>query len=248
MIKCITDYLDYVVKEHGNKLAYCDENKKITFKELYDSSRKIAYSLVQSVKMGQAVIVYMDKCVESIETFLGVNYIGAFYVPIDVHMPYQRVQLILDVLKASVIVTRINEKLPEKIIDSYHILYYEELTNQSSIEEKLLEDRHRRIIDMDPMYAIFTSGSTGLPKGVLVSHRSAINFTEWWCETFEFSSEEIFANQTPFYFDGSVKDIYATLRCGATMHIVPKKLFSILQTSLYNQSFPRGNCHCRTAL
>lgn len=32
-------------------------------------------------------------------------------------------------------------------------------------------------------------------------------------------------NQAPFYFDLSVKDIYLTLKCGATTHIIPKKDF-----------------------
>jgi acyl-coenzyme A synthetase/AMP-(fatty) acid ligase len=32
-------------------------------------------------------------------------------------------------------------------------------------------------------------------------------------------------NQVPFFFDPSVKDIYLTMKCGATTHIIPKKLF-----------------------
>ena len=65
----------------------------------------------------------------------------------------------------------------------------------------------------------------------MVSHRSVINFTEWRCEPFELSADEMLANRTPFYFEASVKDIYATLRSGATMHIVfslPKKLVHFL--------------------
>ena len=37
---------------------------------------------------------------------------------------------------------------------------------------------------------------------------------------------EVFASQAPFDFDVSVKDIYSTIKCGATMQIVPKAKFS----------------------
>ena len=33
-------------------------------------------------------------------------------------------------------------------------------------------------------------------------------------------------NQTPFYFDGSVKDIYITLKTGATLTVIGKKYFT----------------------
>ena len=45
-------------------------------------------------------------------------------------------------------------------------------------------------------------------------------------DTFHFSSEDIIANQAPFDFDVSVKDIYTALYCGATLVIIPRRMFS----------------------
>lgn len=226
MIKNIVDYLEITEKSFGSKLAYADEESAVTFTQLKIDAQKMATAMLSSVSIGTPVLVYMSKCVACVEAFLAVGYTGGFYVPIDIAMPYDRVRLIVDTLDAKVLITRRCEEIPAEISSVCQVYYVEDMLCGEA-DPNAIALRQRRSIDTDPMYAIFTSGSTGVPKGVLVSHRSVINFTEWWCETFDFSENEVFANQTPFYFDASVKDIYATLRCGATMHIVPKKLFSL---------------------
>ena len=45
-------------------------------------------------------------------------------------------------------------------------------------------------------------------------------------DTFGIDSTDVIANQAPFDFDVSVKDIYPALKTGATLVIVPKELFS----------------------
>lgn len=63
------------------------------------------------------------------------------------------------------------------------------------------------------------------PKGIVIAHRSVIDFTEWMADACQFTHQDVMGNQAPFYFDLSVKDIYLTLKCGATTHIIPKKDF-----------------------
>ena len=249
MIKNIADYLKITAERFPDKCAYTDEEHSITFKELDTAAKLIATSLLDKVNIGEPVLVYMEKSVECIESFLGVALSGAFYVPIDINMPYLRVKLIMDTLGSNLVLARHCDELPDEVSKNCDILYLEDIfdlakdcigtdhadglkieadkIDAAAIDEEAIAGRQIKSIDTNPAYAIFTSGSTGVPKGVLVSHRSVINFTEWWCETFDFTEREIFANQTPFYFDASVKDIYATLRCGATMHIIPKKLFML---------------------
>ena len=94
------------------------------------------------------------------------------------------------------------------------------------IEDSALKMIRDKMIDTDPLYINFTSGSTGVPKGIVVGHRSVIDFIEYFTEIFGITSEDIIANQAPFDFDVSVKDIYSCLKTGATLLIVPKKLFA----------------------
>jgi non-ribosomal peptide synthetase component F len=41
----------------------------------------------------------------------------------------------------------------------------------------------------------------------------------------EFNEDTIFGNQTPLYFDACLKELYPTLKFGATTYLVPKSLF-----------------------
>ena len=60
----------------------------------------------------------------------------------------------------------------------------------------------------------------------MVSHRSVIDFMNVFTDTFNINTNDIIGNQAPFDFDVSVKDIYSSLKVGATLVIIPKKLFS----------------------
>ena len=90
-----------------------------------------------------------------------------------------------------------------------------------------LDEIRKKALDIDPLYANFTSGSTGVPKGVVVSHHSVMDFIDNFTEIFEIEENDIIGNQAPFDFDVSVKDIYSTICTGATLVIIPKKLFSL---------------------
>ena len=83
-----------------------------------------------------------------------------------------------------------------------------------------------RTLDADLLYVLFTSGSTGTPKGASICHQSVIDYIEAAVKAFGVSETDVFGNQHPFYFDGSVWDVYAPLKLGATLEIIPEKLFA----------------------
>ena len=93
------------------------------------------------------------------------------------------------------------------------------------VNDQALSDIRRKAIDTDPIYIVFTSGSTGIPKGVVACHRSVIDYVESLTEVLRVNEDSVLANQTPLYFDACLKELFSSLKCGATTYLVPKALF-----------------------
>lgn len=226
MEKSILSYLEKSEKKFPNKVAFSDGKYELTYHELVEESKSIGSFLIENIGMHKAVVVYMEKGARNISAFMGAAYAGCFYVPLDAQMPAERINIILDTLKpAAIIYDDKTEKYLSLIETDCIKILYDEIYMLPKNEEKLVTAR-RQMIDTDPLYILFTSGSTGIPKGVIVCHRSVIDYADWVVKTFELNENTTFGNQTPFYFSMSVLDIFATIRSGATLYIIPKMLFS----------------------
>jgi D-alanine--poly(phosphoribitol) ligase subunit 1 len=230
VITNVLQYLDNAVLAVPHKPAFVDEHHSISYIELQRRAKQIGTALHQKTNgnIRKPVVVFVDRNIESLVAFMGVAYSGNFYVPIDMQMPKLRVELILNTLQPSaMVVTPVSKKSSYDVAPHLVAVDYEE-TESVAIDEASLQKVRRKIIDRDPIYATFTSGSTGIPKGVITCHQSVIDMTEALVETFDFDREHIFGNQNPFYFDASIKDIYSSLKCGATMYVLPKSYFMML--------------------
>jgi D-alanine--poly(phosphoribitol) ligase subunit 1 len=221
----ILEYLEKHSENSENTSKFEDNDNEMTYKTMTLSAKRIGSAISRWGCERKPIAIYLDKSINELACFFGVIYSGNFYVPIDPELPLQRIKTIFDVLNPVGVIAEKNIKSEYKdYFEQYNLAYYADLIKET-IDESLLMCIRRKSIDTDPIYALFTSGSTGIPKGVVVCHRSVIDYAEWVKNKFFVNSDSILGNQTPFYFSMSVLDIYGALAAGASLCLIPKRLF-----------------------
>jgi len=237
-LNSVTRWLDYSAEKYKDKIAFIDNNKSITFSELRENAMHIASELIKMEVFRQPIMISMPKSVDMITAILGVAYSGNFYTPIDISAPNDRTNNIVNLLNPQAIIFS-----NKKYIDGYDLgkecrqICFEEALN-NAFSHEAVEQTASRIIDKDLLYVLFTSGSTGVPKGVMISHRSVINYIKWISQLTSMTEKDVLGNEAPLYFDLSIQDIYAPLKVGCTCLLLEKSLFSFpgaLMKRMYEQ-------------
>ena len=221
----VLEYLEKTVQRVPDKVAFANDKYEIDFKTVYNNARAIGSFLYNEGYYKQPIVVFMEKQPKAIVAFFGALYGGGYYVPLDEEMPKHRIELIFESLKPQIVICdeKTHEQLDEFSYEGIACLY-DDIINSKQDETALGYVREHHI-DTDPMYIVFTSGSTGVPKGVVACHRSVIDYVEQLSETLQFDENTVFGNQSPLYFDACLKEIYPTIKFGATTYLIPKNLF-----------------------
>ncbi|WMJ85601.1 AMP-binding protein [Anaerocolumna sp. MB42-C2] len=225
MLRNVLEYLEATVRQKPEKTAYANEEDHITFREVYEYGRAIGTFLSDEKIYKEPVIVFMKKHPASIVAFYGIVYGGNYYVPLDEEMPKNRIKLIFKKLNPNAVIC---DETTQDIIPSLDykgkIFLYKTII-KTAIKEDIIAKIRDKAIDTDPIYIVFTSGSTGIPKGVAACHRSVIDYIENLSKVLQISEDTVFGNQTPLYVDACLKELYPTLKFGATTYLIPKSIF-----------------------
>ena len=226
----VLDLFDRTAEKYPDNTAVIQEERSVSYGELKELSQRIGSSLFLYLegRVQKPVSIFMEKGIECLSSMLGIMYSGNIYVPMDVKTPEERLRSILGTLKSSIIICM--ERDRKRLSDmgfGDELLVYEDIISGSGYEREGegLNSVRKNMTDMDLMYVLFTSGSTGIPKGVAIRHRSVLDYVDAYVDDVGVSPEDILGNQTPFYADMSLKDIYMAFSVGAAVCIIPQTYF-----------------------
>ena len=204
------------VRESSEKIAIKYNNKKISYKDLYE--RSIYYSLIlnkHGVSKQDIVIIRINDISEVVAAMLGILRIGAIYIPIDPYYPSKRVSEIIVNSGAKYIIT--DEAYSGLSCCVINITETIDINDNKELKESVIT------ID-DIAYVLYTSGTTGKPKGVRVKQSNIINLIFNSKYIYCFDKSDVWTLFHAYTFDFSVWEIYGCLLNQGTLVIVPKEL------------------------
>lgn len=227
MYRSVLNWLDEVVKQYPDKTAFSDTENNISFAELNNFTKAVGTFLTSVIHPGKPVIVMTGRHVFTPACYLGVVRAGCFYAPVDGSMPVSRLNQILNVINAPLmIVDRQGLKIAEELDFAGKIFVMEEIRNTIP-DEDVLQIAEATLHEFSPLYVIFTSGSTGVPKGVVTSHNSLMCYIDAVKNVLKVQEEDVLGNQSPLDYIAAIRDIYLPIRTGASTVIIPKNEFSM---------------------
>ena len=159
---------------------------------------------------------------------------GCAYVPLDPDSPADRTDFIARDADVKLVLT--SRHLMDRLSQgAYRIICVDE--ESASISSQCSEPCPRVHRPDDAAYIIYTSGSTGAPKGVVVEHRSLVNYLTWVDRVLFKTAPRLIPATTKCTFDASLKQLFAPLLTGHPVWLIseettssPVRLLSELRT------------------
>ena len=185
------EMIDQIVERHGDKIAVIDSTREegLTHKDLDKSSNAIIAGFMDSgLQKGDKIALYMGNLHHYREMFWVAGKGGFVIIPINCRLkPREALHIINDSEAKYLVISKEYESSVSQIKDDLHHVerFYsvdpglEGYTFLGDlIDQYPAEPPDVRLTADDLLWFQYTSGTTGLPKGAMLTHRTAAAYVD----------------------------------------------------------------------
>jgi amino acid adenylation domain-containing protein len=221
---CVHEIFEAQAQKTPDEPALVSAGAQLTYRKLNQRANQLAHYLRrQGVAAGQRVAVCMDRSLDTVVGLLGILKAGAAYVPVDPAYPQERVRFMLEDSEPSVILTE-SKHLAKLPAGAAKVVCMDSDRDWHEISKESQENPACGLTPGDLAYVIYTSGSSGKPKGVMGTHRGAVNRFHWMWQTYPFAADEVCCQKTSLSFVDSIWEIFGPMLAGVKSVIVAEDI------------------------
>ncbi|MEZ2602808.1 enterobactin non-ribosomal peptide synthetase EntF [Kluyvera intermedia] len=190
-------------------VALVDAHYRFTYREMRQQVVALANVLRQrGVKPGDSVAVALPRSVFLTLALHAIVEAGAAWLPLDTGYPDDRLQMMLQDARPSLLIT--SDDQLSRFPNRESLCLNAPLAGEDDLPLGLAQPEQTA-------YIIFTSGSTGRPKGVMVGHEAIVNRLLWMQDHYPLTENDVVAQKTPCSFDVSVWEFWWPFMTGASL-------------------------------
>ena len=174
------------------------------------------------VKKDHVIGLFLERSAEMVIGLLAILKAGCCYLPLDPHLPEERLRRIVVDSQVAVLLTRrsLVHKLPPT---GSKVLFMGERTGSHPIRS---DNPSLPASAGDLAYVIYTSGSTGNPKGVMIKQEALSNVLMWAAKTLGLDARDRLLATTTISFDIAALELFLPLTLGARVVLMPTSKFN----------------------
>ena len=226
--------LQTVAETYPDNPALFEDNRSLTFKELWESCTRVAAQL-QSLGVGEGdrVCILSPNSIDAVIAFWAIIQCKAISVYLNEQTPPDGIQQILDDAQPRLIVATAELAKKKIVTPGESILVHFQHLFALTTEQDDRETAEQASTANNPdsiASIIYTSGSTGKPKGVCLTHTNLISVAKMAGDEYRTTAEDTYLMIVPLHYIHGLMILMTMHLRGAGIHFMNNFMFPRLVT------------------